>query len=285
MTDTLYESPLRIDHVFHPTDLSQASEVAFAHALRGALAAKAALTIFHVAPEDAAVPWSSFPGVRSMLAGWGLLPPGSPKHAVPALGIEVEKVAAHGKDPLRASLDYLADFPAQLIVLSTHGREGLPRWLHPAVAEPLARAAGAMTLFVPHGARGFVSAADGTVGLREVLLPVDVAPRPQVALDVVGRLAQALGAAPHVGLLHVGPPGNAPALRIPSDTSVRFERLEREGDALEEIVKQAEELPADLVVMTTAGHHGFLDALRGSTTERVLRRVGCPLLAIPEENA
>jgi nucleotide-binding universal stress UspA family protein len=66
---------------------------------------------------------------------------------------------------------------------------------------------------------------------------------------------------------------------------VRFERLAREGDALEEIVKLAAAPPADLVVMTTAGHHGFLDALRGSTTERVLRRVGCPLLAIPEKNA
>jgi nucleotide-binding universal stress UspA family protein len=220
-----------------------------------------------------------------MLAGWGLLPPGSPKHAVPALGIEVEKVAAHGKDPLRASLEYLAGFPAQLIVLSTHGRDGLPRWLHSPVAEPLARAAGAMTLFVPHGARGFVSAADGTVGLREVLLPVDVTPRPQVALHVVSQLAQALRATPRVGLLHVGPPGGAPSLRIPRDTSVRFERVEREGDARDEIVTLAEALPADLVVMTTAGHDGFLDALRGSTTERVLRRVGCPLLAIPEESA
>jgi nucleotide-binding universal stress UspA family protein len=276
---------LPIDHVFHPTDFSQASEVAFAHALRLALAAKAALTIFHVEPEAAAVPWSAFPGVREMLAGWRLLPPGSPKDAVPALGIEVEKIAVRGKNPLRASLEYLDGFPAQLVVLSTHGREGLPRWLHPAVAEPLARAAGAMTLFVPHGARGFVSASDGTVALREVLLPVDVAPRPQVALKAVSRLAQALGANPHAGLLHVGPPGEAPDLRLPPEGSVRFERLAREGDALEEIVALAASLPADLVVMTTAGHDGFFDALRGSTTERALRRVGCPLLAIPEDDA
>ena len=285
MTDAEDESPLPIDHVFHPTDFSHASEVAFAHALRVALAAKAALTIFHVAAEDAGVPWSAFPGVRSMLAGWGLLPPGSPKHAVPALGIEVEKVAVRGKDPLRASLDYLEDFPAQLIVLSTHGRDGLPRWLHSAVAEPLARAAGAMTLFVPHGARGFVSAADGTVGLARGA----AARRRQAA--AAGRAAcrrqAGAGARRHAtrGVAARRAAGGAPALRIPRDTSVRFERLERQGDALEEIVTLAEAPPADLVVMTTAGHHGFLDALRGSTTERVLRRVGCPLLAIPEENA
>jgi nucleotide-binding universal stress UspA family protein len=285
MTDAEQAGPERVAHVFHPTDFSPASEIAFAHALRVALAARAALTIFHVAPENDAVPWSAFPGVRSMLAGWGLLPPDSPKQAVPALGIEVEKVTVRDKDPLRASLEYLDDFPAQLIVLATHGRDGLPRWLHSAVAEPLARAAGAMTLFVPHGASGFVSAPDGRVALREVLLPVDVEPRPQVALHAVDRLAQALGASPHTALLHVGPPGSAPPLRIPTDTSVRYERLEREGDVCEQIVALAEKLPANLVVMPTAGHHGFLDALRGSTTERVLRRVDCPLLAIPETSA
>jgi len=32
--------------------------------------------------------------------------------------------------------------------------------------------------------------------------------------------------------------------------------------------------------MPTAGHQGFLDALRGSTTEQVLRKAPCPVLAI-----
>jgi nucleotide-binding universal stress UspA family protein len=33
--------------------------------------------------------------------------------------------------------------------------------------------------------------------------------------------------------------------------------------------------------MTTQGHTGVLDALRGSTTERILRRASCPVLAVP----
>jgi nucleotide-binding universal stress UspA family protein len=33
--------------------------------------------------------------------------------------------------------------------------------------------------------------------------------------------------------------------------------------------------------MATEGHQGFLDALRGSTTERVLRGALCPVLAVP----
>jgi hypothetical protein len=38
-------------------------------------------------------------------------------------------------------------------------------------------------------------------------------------------------------------------------------------------------------VMATLGHHGFLDALRGSTTERIVRNSTCPVLAIPAYGA
>jgi nucleotide-binding universal stress UspA family protein len=34
-------------------------------------------------------------------------------------------------------------------------------------------------------------------------------------------------------------------------------------------------------VMATEGRNGFLDALRGSHSEQVLRQCACPLLAIP----
>jgi nucleotide-binding universal stress UspA family protein len=33
--------------------------------------------------------------------------------------------------------------------------------------------------------------------------------------------------------------------------------------------------------MATAGRDGFLDALRGSTTEQVVREAPCPVLALP----
>ena len=45
--------------------------------------------------------------------------------------------------------------------------------------------------------------------------------------------------------------------------------------------RAADEIKADLIVMPTAGRAGVFDALRGSTTERVLRRAPCPLLAVP----
>jgi nucleotide-binding universal stress UspA family protein len=55
----------------------------------------------------------------------------------------------------------------------------------------------------------------------------------------------------------------------------------RKGDPVEAITDFANEWPADLIVMPTAGHVGYLDALRGSTTERVLRQAPCPVLAMP----
>ena len=59
--------------------------------------------------------------------------------------------------------------------------------------------------------------------------------------------------------------------------------LEKVGEeAVETILAAADEIGADLIVMGTQGSQGFLDALRGSTTEQVLRRSLSPLLAVPE---
>jgi len=50
------------------------------------------------------------------------------------------------------------------------------------------------------------------------------------------------------------------------------------------IVQLAEELPADLIVMTTHGRGFFSHAILGSTTERVVRRAPCPVLVVRQKN-
>jgi nucleotide-binding universal stress UspA family protein len=62
---------------------------------------------------------------------------------------------------------------------------------------------------------------------------------------------------------------------------VRVTRSARAGNVIEQILRTATECQADLIAMATAGHQGFQDALRGSTTERVLRHAPCPVLAVP----
>ena len=55
-------------------------------------------------------------------------------------------------------------------------------------AEPIARRAHEMTLFIPPGAGGFVSPETGEVTLRRILVPVDRAPAPQPAVDATAAL-------------------------------------------------------------------------------------------------
>ena len=117
-----YTIPI-IDSILHPTDFSEGSQVAFHHALKAALLAKSKLSLLHVSPE-ATSEWSDFPGVRETLERWGILPAGSPRSAVPQLGIDVEKVIARQSNPVRSVLHYLGKHPADLIVLAAHQHEG-----------------------------------------------------------------------------------------------------------------------------------------------------------------
>jgi nucleotide-binding universal stress UspA family protein len=54
----------------------------------------------------------------------------------------------------------------------------------------------------------------------------------------------------------------------------------REGSAAEEIIKAAEKLENDLIVMGTHGWKGFSTAIMGSTTRRVVTHASCPILVV-----
>ena len=54
----------------------------------------------------------------------------------------------------------------------------------------------------------------------------------------------------------------------------------RSGVVFEEIVAYAEEMDADLIVMSTHGRSGLSHVLLGSVAERVVRRAPCPVMTI-----
>lgn len=265
----------------HPTDFSEASEVAFAHALKLALVTQGQLQVLHVDPDGTPVQWRSFPGIREALERWGVLPPGSPRKAVADLGVEVEKVYAYGRDPVMATASFLRERPADVIVLATHQRDGLARWRQPSVAEAIARNVGEVALFVPAGAAGFVSTETGDIRLRRILIPVDAAPPPQPAIDAAAAMASLAEepAAVTLRAVRVGD-GPFPDLVVPGESAGTWERRTLSGDVVTTLVQEMQDWGPDLVVMTTEGRHGFMDALRGSTTERVLRGAPCPVLAM-----
>jgi len=132
-------APPFVEDVVHPTDLSPASERAFAHALAIALVRRARLVILHVAPDDRP-DWGEFPAVRRTLERWGLLEPGSSRGALfERLGVKITKRTISGHSPARAVVDYLDEAPADLLVVATEGRDGAARWLHGSTAEAMAR--------------------------------------------------------------------------------------------------------------------------------------------------
>ena len=271
-----------IESVVLATDFSPASERAFAHALAVALLRRASLTLLHIG-SDAGSDWSGFPAVRKTLERWGLLEPGSTQADVfEHVGIDVQKVAIDSHFPALAIAKYLEQTPSDLLVVTTEGREGLARWLHGSVAEAAARWSRTMTLFVPTSAtRSIVASADGDLTLQNVLIPIDREPDPSAAIEFARRAAEIVGGQVDITLFHVATNAALPHVSAEDGPSWAFKRMTRLGDPVEEILKVADALRAELIVMPTEGHVGVFDALRGSITERVLRRAPCPLLAVP----
>jgi nucleotide-binding universal stress UspA family protein len=267
--------------ILHPTDFSDRSGVAFAHALRIALAAQSKLHLLHVSPHDTGGALA-FPHVRHLLSQWGLVD----EHDAPwviadKLGIEVHNSHIKWQAPTQGIVDFLREHPCELIVLATQGGDGFEHWLRGSVSESVSRRAAIPTLFIAPGARGFVDQVTGDIRLRRALVPVDSSPVPTKALRFARRIGRLLtGTDITIDLLHVG--RSAPAVRgstahAPALSAVML----RSGNVVSSTVDAAIELDTDMIVMPTAGHRGLLDTLRGSTTERVIRHAPCPVFAVP----
>jgi hypothetical protein len=139
-----------------------------------------------------------------------------------------------------------------------------------------------MTLFIPNGVVGFVSAPDGSVLLTNILVPIAETPSPEPAVHAAARMATRLNLPSGVfTLLHVGENTEMPKVQLPEVSGWRWNTVIKAGDVVDVISETASAVNAGLIVVTTEGRHGFLDALRGSHSERILRQAPCPLLAIP----
>ena len=265
-------------HILHPTDFSAASDLALAHALRVALLTKAELVILHVgALKDT----EEFPSVRKILEAWGLLEPGAPRSAVVELGVGIKKIEAYGPTIAGAIANYIENEPVDLLVMATEGRRGLAAWFTPSTAEEAARRTLTPTLFVPDGCRGCVSLQDGKVSMKQIVIPVDHDPPCDEAVERGLRALHGFGdQISRLTLLYVGEESRFPYVRL-EEPDCEVQRVCRTGTPADEILAETRESDADLLIMTTAGRHGFYDALRGTTTEQVLHHTTCPLLAVP----
>lgn len=280
-----------------PTDFSDSAARAVAMAVRLASEHDAELILFHayaVPVFGLAEPEGESPALRQQLAA----------DASAGLAEAVDRATALGARKLRSRLASGRPWveiikaakaeAADLIVVGSNGRSGLPRIALGSVAEMVARRASCPVLVVRGGGepRPF----------GHILVPVDFSPRSRDAAELAIRLAHPGGAG--VTLLHVveapvtwgelQPPeayrdldargaarleawvkGLATAARVPVQSRVRIGSV---GAQLLHAIDADRSI--DLIVIGSHGRTGLKRAALGSIAEKTARHAYCPVLIV-----
>ncbi len=222
--------------------------------------------------------------------------------ALAAQGVVVETMVREG-DVAEQILEAARARDIDLIVLATHGRWGFDRLLMGSVAERLIARSPVPIILTPMGIE--VPAP----GVTSLLVPVDGSPGSALALAAASGLARSTGA--RITLLQVVVPipvflygAGFPAVMVNAHIDPEWDeagraaaqqyvdslaaRLREEGlsatgqvglgQPAETIVRTAEAIGADMIVMSTHGLTGLRRALLGSVADEVVRTARRPVL-------
>lgn len=185
-----------------------------------------------------------------------------------------------------------------LVVMATHGRGGLERWIEGSVADAVMRTCAKPTLLIVPS-----DLADGPrdVNLQRIMVPLDGSPLAAAALPLAEEIARGCGATLTLvkALSRMGAPGTfVPNLeeweadeieaarayletvrsRLPA--SLPSEALVLVGLSPASLLSQfAEAQAVDLVIMSTHGYGGFRRLTLGSVADRLVRS-GVPALLV-----
>lgn len=299
---------IEIRRILCPTDLSDIAPRAFDHAL--------ALARFHQAEVELAYvsePLLPGPVAPASFLPWAVLDPavrGRLQSALEtlaapagAVGVPVRFGVYEGR-VIAEILDRARAWPADVVVMGTHGRGGFERWVLGSVTEKVLRRAPCPVLTVPPPARGLHPS--GAVLFRTIVCPVDFSEASLAALGHALKLAEESCA--EITVVHVLEclVEDEPGARIAGFDVPEFRRyLEKDareklrgivpeaardwcrprqevvgGRPWREILRVAEERQADLVVMGVRGRSPVDIVLFGSTTQHVVRGAKCPVLVV-----
>ena len=211
---------------------------------------------------------------------------------------DVAVLAVEAPDPAAQIVRTARSMDASLIVMGTHGRDGIARVLMGSVTEKVVRTAPCPVLTTNSALRA------SPKGFRRILVPTDFSAPSDAALDCARRLASGFAASVH--LLHVlaevsASGGTGSELFVTEPPEARSLRLIDARDRLnhritandraalrattevifgspaQTIVDYAADNQFDLIVMGTHGRTGMAHLLVGSVAERVVRTAGCPV--------
>jgi len=210
-------------------------------------------------------------------------------------GVSVTSKVIRGVSAADAILEFIDDHPHDLVILGTHGRAGVEKWLYGSVAEKVVRHSPIPVLTIHKSwSKPFA--------IRNLLVPVDFSDYSRIAIDAALSLVRKFNA--RVTFLHVIEQTIHPAYYAATIDSLFIvdphlmersienlkeftggevpgaEYVVKEGRAFKEIMEYAEEEACDLILMSTRGLTGLEHLLIGSTTERVVRSATCPVLTV-----
>jgi nucleotide-binding universal stress UspA family protein len=217
-----------------------------------------------------------------------------------AAAVETKVVAGDAAAEILATADALQ---ARLIVIATHGRSGVGRWLYGSTAARLLRSSSVPIVAVgPHA----LERSNADVSIQHILVPLDGSALAEEALPAAQSLAAALKGritlARAVGWAVQTYPYALPDAYVPQvdqelETGAKTYLREQEakvtvvpvdafvvrGSAADGLLDVVEKKQVDLVVMTTHARTGLARAAMGSTADRMLQAPVPVLLIRPEE--
>lgn len=186
---------------------------------------------------------------------------------------------------------------AALIVLASHGRTGLQRWLLGSVAEAVTRHAPCPVWLVRCSDPGQQEPWKATApAISSILLPLDISERADRAVDYVlatiPKATAKLVLLAATNMAWVGRTDSAGDIvnEVRAALDERAARLRAEGWAVdvvidpglpaEAILDNAAKLGVDLIALTSHGRTGAERWFLGSVAEKVVRHAACPVVVV-----
>ena len=211
--------------------------------------------------------------------------------------VDAEKILVEG-EPASEIAQGAIDHDVDLITVVMRDRNRLSRAFGSSIAEDIVAEAPCAVLCVRPPQRDFVD--QSQIQLKRLLLATNFRPSSAAATQLATQIANHMGAELHavyvIGdyfeqISVIFPEGGLAALtRLRSYVQERLAQLTRtgtthiaEGRPYQEIVKIADTLQADLIVIGTAVHGSLFGSSQvlGSEVERVIRNAPCPVLCVP----